>query len=116
MEIILFAKNDFGGADVDRWEGVTMEFMSHAVSARFRGSLTCVGPFQTGLSQSGFVKQNFQTLQVYNTKTGGVVDILEDFLGDCLCRRSHRLSANRRLWDLCMLGGHGNLMNLCSRK
>ena len=55
-----------------------MEFMSHAVSARFRGSLTCVGTLQTGLSQSWFVRQNFLTLQVYNTKTGGAVDILAD--------------------------------------
>ena len=69
---------DHEGADVDRWEGITMEFMSHDVSARFRGSLTCVGPFQTGLSQSGFVRQNFQTLQVYNTQSGGAVDFFED--------------------------------------
>ena len=55
-----------------------MEFMCHAVSARFCGSLSCVGHFQTGLSQSGVVRQNFQTLQVYNTKTGGAVDFLED--------------------------------------
>ena len=55
-----------------------MEFMFHAVSARSRGSLTCVGPFQTGLSQSRFVRHNFQTLQVYNTKTGGAVHIFED--------------------------------------
>ena len=61
----------------NRWELVTMEFMS-VVSARFRGSLTCVGPYQTGLSQSGFVGQNFQTLQAYNTKTEGAVDISEE--------------------------------------
>ena len=78
MQIILFAKNDLRGADVDRWERVTIEFIFHAVSARFRGALTCVGPFQTGLGQSGFVRQNFQTLQVYNTKAGGAVDISED--------------------------------------
>ena len=55
-----------------------MEFMFHAVSARSRGSLTCVGPYQTSLSQSGFVGQNFETLQAYNPKTEGSVDILED--------------------------------------
>ena len=43
-----------------------------------RGSLTCVGPYQTSLSQSGFVGQNFETLQAYNPKTEGSVDILED--------------------------------------
>ena len=55
-----------------------MEFMFHAVSARSRGSLTCVGPYQTSLSQSGFVGQNFETLQAYNPKAEGSVDILED--------------------------------------
>ena len=77
MQIIFLQKKGFKGADVVRWEGVTMEFMSHAVFARFRGSLTCVGPFRTGLSQSGFVTF-FQMLQVYHKKTGGAVDILED--------------------------------------
>ena len=33
-------QSDLEGADADRWEGLTMEFMSHAISARFRGSLT----------------------------------------------------------------------------